>query len=68
MLIFTLLGLKEIFPDFQGRYMEIQQNILPENPLPTLMEMGLMISMKYKKPFSIQTGFHFYLIIILEIT
>ena len=43
MLIFTLLGLKEIFPDFQGRYMEIQQNILPENPLPTLMEMGLMI-------------------------
>ena len=38
MLIFTLLGLKEIFPDLQGRYMEIQQNILPENPLPTLME------------------------------
>ena len=43
MLIFTLLGHKRIFPDFQGRYMEIQQNILPENPLPTLMEMGLMI-------------------------
>ena len=43
MLIFTLLGNKGIFPDFQGRYMEVQQNILPENPLPTLMEMGLMI-------------------------
>ena len=41
MLIFTLLGHKRIFPNFQGRY--IQQNILPENPLPTLMEMGLMI-------------------------
>ena len=43
MLIFTLLGYKEISPGFQGRYMEIQQNILPENPLPTLMEMGLVI-------------------------
>ena len=43
MLIFTLLGYKRIFPDLQGRYIEIQQNILPENPLPTLMEMGLMI-------------------------
>ena len=26
MLIFTLLGLKRIFPDFQGRYIEVQQN------------------------------------------
>ena len=26
MLIFTLLGHKRIFPDFQGRYMEVQQN------------------------------------------
>ena len=26
MLIFTLLGLKRIFPDLQGRYMEVQQN------------------------------------------
>ena len=26
MLIFTLLDYKRIFPDFQGRYMEVQQN------------------------------------------
>ena len=43
MLIFTLLGHKETSPGFQGKYMEVQQNTLPENPLPTLMEMGLVI-------------------------
>ena len=43
MLTFMLLGHKRIFPDFQGQYMEVQQNILPENPLPNLMEMGLII-------------------------
>ena len=43
MLIFTLLDYEETFPDFQGRYMEVQQNILHLNHLHILMEMGLMI-------------------------
>ena len=43
MLIFTLLDYIGTFPDFQGRYMEVQQNILHVNHLPILMEMGLMI-------------------------
>ena len=43
MLISTLLGHKETSPGFKGKYMEIWQNTLPENPLPTLMEIGLVI-------------------------
>ena len=43
MLIFMLLDYEGTFPDFQGRYMEVQQNILHVNHLPILMELGLMI-------------------------
>ena len=43
MLIFTLLDYKGTFPDFEGRYMEVQQNILHVNHLLILMEVGLMI-------------------------
>ena len=51
-LIFTLLGHKENSLGFPGKIYESTANNLPENPLPTLMEMGLMIVWKMKKPYS----------------
>ena len=50
MVVFTLLGHKEGSLGFQGRYMKVQQNTLPENPLPT--GNGSSNSMKNEKPYS----------------
>ena len=63
MLIFTLLDYKRIFPDFQGRYMEVQQNYSTCESSAYSNGNGSNDSMrKMKSLFQYKQVFHFFIL------